>query len=66
MAPKLRRKVPTIQGKIPPLVMESKGAWVRKVQLMALHPLDRRKKMTISKANPLMSAAPRNRWNIPF
>jgi hypothetical protein len=49
--------VPTIQGRIPPLVMESVGGWVRKVQLMALQPLLTRKYRMITRARPLMSAA---------
>jgi hypothetical protein len=39
MAPKLRHKVPTIQGRIPPLVMDSMGGWLRNSQLMARQPL---------------------------
>ena len=43
MAPKLRQIVPTIQGRIPPFVMESMGACVRNVQVIARHPLVTRK-----------------------
>ena len=43
MAPRPRQAVPTIQGKIPPLVIESMGGWVRNVQLMARQPFATRK-----------------------
>ena len=38
MAPKDRRNVPTMQGKMPPWVMDSRGASVRNSQLMAGSP----------------------------
>ena len=43
MAPRLRQSVPTIHGRMPPLVMESMGGWVKNVQLMARQPLYTRK-----------------------
>ena len=64
IAPRLRQMVPTIQGKIPPFVMESIGGWVRNVQLMARQPFATRKYRMINRAMPLMAAEIRKRLNM--
>jgi len=55
-----------MQGKMPPLVMESIGGWVRNVQLIARHPLLTRKKTTVRSAAPFIRAASLNKKNIDF
>ena len=54
IAPRLRQRVPIMQGRIPPLVMESMGGWVKNVQLMAFHPFETMKYTTINRAAPLI------------
>jgi hypothetical protein len=66
IAPRLRPMVPTIQGRIPPLVMESMGGRVKNVQLIALHPLEIMKYNIITSAIPLIQAAVRKMLNTIF
>jgi hypothetical protein len=53
-----------MQGNMPPFVMESIGACVRKVQLIARQPLEIRKKIIIKSASPLITAEIRKNENI--
>src|SRR4030042_1909233 len=54
--PRLIISVPTIHGRIPPLVIESTGICVRNLQSMALQPLEIRNHMTITRAAPFIKA----------
>ena len=57
IAPMPRQSVPTMQGRIPPFVMDSSGACVRNSQVMAFHPLRKIKATTRNNATQLIIAA---------
>jgi hypothetical protein len=59
----MRQIVPTMQGRIPPRVMESMGGWVKNVHEIARHPLETMNQTMMARAAALIRAAVRREKN---